>query len=183
VIVAATIFDVPILEAALLGVVLLLASRTVRVQKVYRSVQWSVFFLLAASIPLGIAVEKSGLAARAGRFIAEIGQAHGPWVALSLCYFAAMVLTEILSNASTAVLMIPIALSAAATLGTDARPFLMAVTFASSNGFVTPVGYQTNAMVYGAGSYRYRDFLIAGIPLNLVFWMLSSLLIPILWPF
>jgi di/tricarboxylate transporter len=183
VVVAATIFDVPILEAALLGVVLLLASRTVRVQKVYRSVQWSVFFLLAASIPLGIAVEKSGLAARAGSLIAEIGQAHGPWAALSLCYFVAMVLTEILSNASTAVLMIPIALSAAVSLGADARPFLMAVMFASSNGFVTPVGYQTNAMVYGAGSYRYRDFLVAGIPLNLVFWMLSSLLIPILWPF
>ncbi len=183
VVVAATAFDVPILEASLLGVVLLLASRTVRVQRVYRSVQWSVFFLLAGSIPLGIAVEKSGLAADLGSRIAQVGASHGPWIALSLLYFATMLLTEVLSNASTAVLMVPIALSAAVALGVDARPFLMAVTFAASNGFVTPVGYQTNAMVYGAGSYRYRDFLAAGIPLNALFWALSSVLIPWLWPF
>jgi len=183
VVVAATVFDIPILESALVGVVLLLASRTVRVQKVYRSVQWSVFFLLAASIPLGLAVEKSGLAARLGHEVAQVGTNYGPWIALSLTYLSAMLLTEILSNASTAVLLIPVALSAATSLGVDARPFLMAVTFAASNGFVTPVGYQTNAMVYGAGNYRYRDFLAAGIPLNLLFWVLSSLLIPILWPF
>jgi di/tricarboxylate transporter len=180
---AVTIAEVPILAAALVGVVVLLASRTVRVQRVYRSVQWSVFFLLAATIPLGLAVERSGLAARLGAWISEQGQAGGPWLVLSLLYFATMLLTEILSNTSTAVLMVPVAMSIAAALGVDPKPLLMAVTFAASNGFVTPVGYQTNAMVYGAGNYRYADFLRAGIPLNLLFWVIASLLIPRIWPF
>ncbi|KAB2967423.1 MAG: SLC13 family permease [Thermoanaerobaculia bacterium] len=183
VVAAVTIAGVPILSAALVGVVVLLASRTVKVQRVYRAVQWSVFFLLAATIPLGVAVEKSGLAGDLGSWIADTAGASGPWVVLSLVYFVTMVLTEILSNTSTAVLMVPIAMSVAATLGIDPKPLLMAVTFAASNGFVTPVGYQTNAMVYGAGNYRYRDFLAAGIPLNLVFWALSSLLIPVFWKF
>ena len=183
VVAAVTLADVPILGAALVGVVVLLASRTVKVQRVYRAVQWSVFFLLAATIPLGVAVEKSGLAARLGHWIADTAGDSGPWVVLSLVYFVTMVLTEILSNTSTAVLMVPIAMSVATTLGIDPKPLLMAVCFAASNGFVTPIGYQTNAMVYGAGNYRYRDFLAAGIPLNLVFWALSSLLIPVFWKF
>ena len=183
VVVAATVFDVNILSAALVGVVVLLASRTVKVQRVYRSVQWSVFFLLAATIPLGGAVEKSGLAGRVGDWIAGHGNEAGPWVALSLLYLVTMVLTEVLSNASTAVLMVPVAMSTAVAMGVDPKPLLMAVCFAASNGFVTPIGYQTNAMVYGAGNYRYRDFLAAGIPLNLLFWVLSSALIPVFWPF
>jgi len=183
VVAAVTLADVPILGAALVGVVVLLASRTVKVQRVYRAVQWSVFFLLAATIPLGVAVEKSGLAARLGHWIADTAGDSGPWLVLSLVYFVTMVLTEILSNTSTAVLMVPIAMSISAQLGIDPKPLLMAVCFAASNGFVTPVGYQTNAMVYGAGNYRYRDFLAAGIPLNLVFWALSSLLIPVFWKF
>jgi len=183
VVAAVTLADVPILGAALVGVVVLLASRTVKVQRVYRAVQWSVFFLLAATIPLGVAVEKSGLAARLGHWIADTAGDSGPWLVLSLVYFVTMVLTEILSNTSTAVLMVPIAMSISAQLGIDPKPLLMAVCFAASNGFVTPVGYQTNAMVYGAGNYRYRDFLAAGIPLNLLFWALSSLLIPVFWKF
>jgi di/tricarboxylate transporter len=183
VVIAATVFDVPILAAALAGVVLLLASRTVRVQRVYRSVHWSVFFLLAATIPLGLAVERAGIAEAVGRWIGDRGELGGPWVALALLYLTTMILTEVLTNASCAVLMVPVALSTAAVLGVDPKPFLMAVAFAASNGFITPIGYQTNAMVYGAGNYRYRDFLAAGIPLNLVFLVLGSVLIPIVFPF
>ncbi len=183
VVVATTVFGVPILQSALVGVVILLASRTVRVQKVYRAVHWSVFFLLAATIPLGVAIERTGLDARVGDWIAAGGRHGGPWIALSLLYLATMLLTELLSNATTAVLMVPVALSAASVLGIDPKPMLMAVAFAASNGFVTPIGYQTNAMVYGAGNYRYRDFLAAGIPLNLLFWVMASFLIPRIWPF
>ncbi|HSM15322.1 MAG TPA: SLC13 family permease, partial [Thermoanaerobaculia bacterium] len=96
VVLSATLFGVPLLTAALVGVVVLLASRTVKVQRVYRAVQWQVFFLLAATIPLGIAVERSGLAALAGEWIAAQGRSAGPWVALSLLYLATMLLTEML---------------------------------------------------------------------------------------
>ena len=183
VVVAATFGGVPLLAAALVAMVVLLASRTVKIQRVYRQLNWPVYFLLAATIPLGAAIEKSGLAERIGGWISESGHGAGPWLALAVLYFATMVLTEVLSNASTAVLMVPVALSAAAGLGVDPRPFLMAVAFAASNGFVTPVGYQTNAMVYGAGNYRYADFLRAGIPLNLLFWVIASFAIPRIWPF
>jgi len=182
-IVAATFFDVPLLKAALVAIVALLVTRVLRIQRVYRSVNWSVYFLLAATLPLGIAVEKVGIARRIGEWIATEGGSYGPWAALAILYFVTMVLTELLSNASTAVLMVPVALATAGALGVDSRPFLMAVAFAASNGFVTPIGYQTNAMVFGAGNYRYTDFLKAGIPLNLLFWLLASLLIPVIWPF
>lgn len=183
VVLAATLFEVEILKAALVGVVLLLASRTVQVQRIYRSIHWSVFFLLAATIPLGIAVERAGLAEIVGAWIAAHGATYGPWVAVSLLYLSTMVLTEALSNASTAVLMVPVAVAASAALGVDPKPFLVAVAFAASNGFITPIGYQTNAMVFGAGNYRFGDFLKAGIPLNLLFWVVASLLIPVFWPF
>jgi len=179
----ATFIDGPLLQAALVAIVALLVTRVVRIQRVYRSVNWSVYFLLAASLPLGIAVERVGLAGQLGDWIALEGGRLGPWAALSLLYLVTMVLTEVLSNASTAVLMVPVALATASALGVDSRPLLMAVTFAASNGFVTPIGYQTNAMVYGAGNYRYKDFLLAGIPLNLLFWLLASLLVPVIWPF
>ncbi|MEZ5314537.1 MAG: SLC13 family permease [Thermoanaerobaculia bacterium] len=180
---ATSVFGVPILLSALTAFAFLIASRSVKIQKVYRSVDWSVYFLLAATIPLGIAVEKVGLAQQLGGWIAERGGEVGPWVALSLLYLVGMGLTEVLSNASTAVILVPVAIATAESLGTDLRPFVIAVTFAASNGFVTPIGYQTNAMIYGAGNYRYADFVKAGIPLNLLFWILASVLIPILWPF
>ncbi len=183
VVAVAALTKVPLLAAALVGVVVLLASGAAKIQRVYRAVNWSVFFLLAATLPLGIAIDKTGLAAQAGAALADFGQRFGPWGALSAIYFVTMVVTELLSNAATAVIMVPIALTAAHALGVDSRPFLFAVAFAASNGFVTPLGYQTNAMVYGAGNYRYSDFLRAGIPLNLLFWILSSLLIPVFWPF
>jgi di/tricarboxylate transporter len=181
--IVATLTTVSILEAAILGVALLLATRSLQVQRMYKAINWTVIFLLAATLPLGTAMEATGLAERVASWVGVESAQHGPRFALALIYVITMVLTELLSNAGTAVLMVPIALSTAQVLQVSDRPFLIAVTFAASCGFMTPIGYQTNAMVYAPGNYRYLDFLRAGAPLNLVFWLLATLLIPYFWPF
>jgi len=107
----------------------------------------------------------------------------GAVAVLAVLYLLTAVLTSFMSNSATALLMAPIAISTAATLGVDPRPLLMAVCFAASTCFVTPVGYQTNTMVLHPGGYKYADFMRIGIPLNLIFWGLSVYFIPKIWPF
>lgn len=146
-------------------------------------IDWRIIVLLAGLLPLGMAMTNSG----AAQLIVDqtLGRVSGsePLVVLGTIYLLTMILTEFMSNAGTAVLMTPIAMSAAAMLGLDPTPFLIAVIFAAATSFMTPVGYQTNTMVYAAGGYQFSDFLKIGLPLNLLYWVLSMLLIPMIWPF
>ena len=176
-----------ILQIAIIGTVLLLLVRSMTIQESYRSVNWSVIFLIAAFVPIGIAMERSGTATLIGSFIADFGLSfppeYAPYAALSLCYLVAMGLTSILSNNAAAIVLVPISLAVAQQLGVDTRPFIFAVCFGASTSFMTPLGYQTNVMVYGPGQYRFSDFVKAGAPLNLIFWMLATVFIPLFWPF
>lgn len=172
-----------ILAAAILGVALLLATRTLRIHRAYQSIDWTVIFLLATLLPVGTAMEQTGMARLIGGTIVSFGEPLGPWIVLALVVLATSLLTEAISNNSAAVLMVPICLSVAGEMGADPKPFMMGVAFAASMSFATPTGYQTNTMVYAPGGYRFVDYLRVGVPLNLVFWLLASALIPGIWPF
>ncbi|MEM7481890.1 MAG: SLC13 family permease [Acidobacteriota bacterium] len=173
----------PILKASILGVVAMLLTRTVKIQQAYKSINWTVIFLLAAVLPIGKAMVNTGLDRVIGESIAALGAPYGPVVVLGVMLVSTSLLSEIISNNSAAVLMVPIAMSVAVALNVDPKPFLMGITFAASMSFMTPIGYQTNTMVYGPGGYRFTDFTRAGAPLSIFCWVTGTLLIPKIWPF
>jgi len=176
-----------ILKGAIVGCILLLALRAMRPNEAYRAVDWSVLFLIAAFVPVGTAMQTTGTAAFLAQGILRVQSINPdvftPLVILSVLYLLTSLLTQTISNNATAILMAPIAIQLAIELGVDARPFLIAVTFAASAGLMTPYGYQTNLMVMGPGGYRFMDFVRFGGPLTIVFWVLASLLIPTIWSF
>ena len=173
----------PIVESALLGCIALVLLRCLEPDEAYAAIDWRVVVLLAGVFPLGVAMRDSGLAAIiVEHTLAPLG-GFGPIAALAALYLVTAVLTEFMSNNAAAVLLTPIALGTAETLGVDAKPLLVAVMFAASTAFATPVGYQTNTMVYSAGGYRFSDFMKIGIPLNLIFFVLAVVLIPRYFPF
>lgn len=171
-----------ILKASILGAVALIVFGGISVQQAYEAINWTVIFLLVGILPMGIAMEKTGLAATIGESIANAGADYGPWAVIALIYIATALLSEIVSNNSTAVLMVPIAGTAATSMGLDAKPFMITVAFAASASFLTPMGYQTNAMVFGPGGYRFMDYVKFGAPLKIMFFVISVLLIPRFWP-
>jgi di/tricarboxylate transporter len=174
---------VSIAIATLGAVVILAVTRILGMKDVYESIEWRIVFLLAGTLSLGVAMAKCGLADRmASGLVGFLGPLGPRWVICGL-YFVTLVLTELMSNTATAALVTPVALAASATMGLDPMPFIMTVVFAASLGFMTPFGYQTNAMIYGAGQYRSTDFLRVGAPLSLLFWILATWLIPELYPF
>ncbi len=183
VVLAATLNLTPILISAIAGSVLLILTGCLDPEDVYKAVEWKVIFLLAGVLPLGVAMEKTGAALFISKGLLLVVGAWGPRAIVAAFYLVTSLLTEAMSNNATAVLLAPIAISTAESLGVDARPLLMAVTFAASASFMTPVGYQTNTLIYGPGQYKFADFLRVGTPLNMLFWVLATLLIPRFWPF
>lgn len=174
---------VPILIGAIIGCVLMVLCRCLTLEEAYGAVQWKVIFLLGGVLALGRAMEKSGAALLIANTLVETVGSLGPRALVSAFYLMTSLMTELMSNNATAALLTPIAIAVADSYGVDARPFLMAVTYAASAAFMTPVGYQTNTLIYSLGYYRYADFLRVGTPLNLLFWLLATIMIPWFWPF
>jgi di/tricarboxylate transporter len=183
VITLATFNIVSILVAALIGAVGMVLGRCLTIEEAYQAIDWQVIFLLGGILPLGLALEQSGAASLLVNTVLRPLANFGPLAVLAALYLVTAVLTETMSNNAAAVILAPIALSLAASMGVNPRPFLVAITFAASTSFATPVGYQTNTMVYAPGGYHFIDYTRIGGPLNLIFWGLAVLLIPVLWSF
>ena len=176
----------PIVKSAMLGVVILLALKILTPQESYQSINWQVIILISALIPVGIVIQKTGTAGWIAGLISSATESvpsdWQPRVLLALIYFITIFLTEISSNAATAIIMTPISIAVAQQMGFDPRAFVFAVAFAASASFITPVGYQTNLMVYGPGGYKFSDYIRVGFPLAFIFWIMAVFILPILWP-
>jgi di/tricarboxylate transporter len=183
VVAAAATGVVPIISGAIIGCCLMILSGCLTLDEAYAAISWQVIFLLAGVLTLGNALESSGAARLLAGYLVETVGALGPFALVSAFYLVTSLLTEMMSNNATAALLAPIAITAAEAMGVDSRPLLMAITFAASASFMTPVGYQTNTLIYGPGQFRYADFLRVGTPLNIIFWILATIFIPQFWPF
>ena len=172
----------PIAALAIIAATAVVAFGCLDREDAYASIHWSILMLIFSMLALGIAMEKTGAARLVVELFALLLAGLGPLAVLSAVYFMTSLLTEIMSNNAVAILLTPIAVGLAHQIGVDPRPFVVAVMFAASASFATPIGYQTNTFVYNAGGYRFVDFLRVGVPLNLLFWAVATLVIPWFWP-
>jgi di/tricarboxylate transporter len=180
---AAALNIAPIAATAFAGAVLLILLRVITADQAYGGLRPQILILIAGMVVIGIAMEESKLAAAGTQKLVESLYGFGPLTALIVLYGLTMVLTELLSNATVAVLMTPVAVALSESLGVSARPFLVAVMMAGSAAFATPFGYQTNVIVYQMGGYRYMDFVRVGLPLNLITYAVAISAIRVAFPF
>jgi di/tricarboxylate transporter len=172
----------PIVSLTLTGAALMLLTRCLRLSEATQAMDTSVLLLMAGTIPLGLAMIKTGLAFDiAHNFLSVIGTTQ-PWVVIGGIYFLTMFFTSFISNTATAALMVPVALGVATEIGMDPVPLMIAIIFGASACFATPISYHTNLMVLGPGGYTFRDFVRIGLPLNLVLWVFATIAIPIFFP-
>ena len=182
VILLASLTAIPIVILALGGAALMVATRCLRADEAMSSLDGATLLLLAGTIPMGIAMQKTGLAQLLVDQLVSLAGQVSPVVMLSLFYLFTSLLTQLISNNAVAVLLTPIALSLATTLQVNPQPLLMTIAFGASASFMTPMGYQTNAIVRGAGGYTFGDYLRIGVPLTVIMWALATVLIPVFWP-
>lgn len=182
-VVTSAAFGAPILSAALIAAVAVMILGCVDPREAYRSVEWPILFIIFGMLGLGQAMENTGAARLVAESAASWLAPFGPVAVLAIIYLLASTLTEVVTNNAVAILLTPIAISIAEGMGVDARPFAVAIMFGASASFATPIGYQTNTYVFGAGGYKFSDFVKVGLPLNLLLWVVAVALIPVFWPF
>ncbi|MCT4373142.1 SLC13 family permease [Yangia mangrovi] len=173
----------PIAGLSVIGAVVVMLTRCVDPEEAFEAIDWRILFLIFGMLGLSMGMEQTGTARVIVEAVVGMVGGIGPLAILAAVYVLTSTLTEMISNNAVAVLIGPIVIGLAQQLGLDPRPFIMAVMFAASASFATPIGYQTNTFVYSAGGYKFRDFLKVGLPLNLIFAALAILIIPIFFPF
>ncbi|MEO6590429.1 MAG: SLC13 family permease, partial [Pyrinomonadaceae bacterium] len=184
VILSASIGIAPIVVSAIIGAILLILFGCIKMEEAYQAIDWRIIFLLAGVLSLEAAMENSGAAPLISTTIISVVHQWGGLIALlSAFYLMTFIFTEMMSNTATAALLAPVAIATANALHVSPRPFLIAVMFAASASFMTPVGYQTNTLIYGPGQYKFADFLRVGTPLNILFWIIATIFIPYFWSF
>jgi di/tricarboxylate transporter len=149
----------------------------------YRSLQGDVLLLIAGTIALGTAMQKTGASQLYAETFLSYFSGFSPTVILGAIILLTSMCTQLLSNNATAVLLLPIAISTALGIGVDPKPFIVGICFGASACFATPMGYQTNLMVYGPGGYSFIDYMKLGVPLNIFVVVVATLCIPYIWPF
>ena len=168
--------------AGILGVAVLLTFNVIEAGEARKSIDWTVLIVIGAALGLGKAMEVSGAAVLIGQGMVELTSAYGPRTVLTAVVIVTVILTEVITNNGAVALMFPIALSVAETQGIEARGLVIGITLAASMSLITPIGYQTNLMVYGPGNYKFTDFFKVGFPLQLTLWIVVIILTPIIWP-
>ena len=182
VVVGATLNLMPIYLLALIGATFIVATKCLPLKEAYRSLDASVLVLIAATIGFGSAMQNTGTARLYAEAVISAVEPMGPIAVIASVLALTSLLTEFISNNASAVLMTHVAIAAAIGLGYQPMPFVMAVLFGASACFATPIGYQTNLFVYGPGGYRFTDYMILGIPINILVVAVSTPLIPLVWP-
>ncbi|WP_226389646.1 SLC13 family permease [Penaeicola halotolerans] len=183
VILAAALDFAPILMSGMVGALLLVLTGILKPQEAYEAIEWKVIFMVAGVLSMGTALEKTGGAALIAQFLKDSLESYDPRWTLSLVFFVTFLSTNVLSSKAAAALMTPIVISLSRALEISEKPLLIAVMFACSLTFMTPVSYPTNTMVYAPGNYKFMDYVKFGTPLNLIIWVIASLIIPLFFPF
>ena len=174
--------QVQISSAAVLAAILMVLVGCLKMDEAYRSIEWQSVFLIAGMLPMGIAMAKTGTAQYLSDQIIDLVGGFGPWAIMIGLFVLTTIITEFMSNAAAAVLVAPIAISAAAQINAEPYAFVMGVGIAASNSFLFPIGHQASVLVYGPGNYRFFDYTKVGLPLTLLIWFLLIVFLPIFWP-
>ena len=172
----------PIVVSAPAGVILMILTGCITTEEAYNAINWKVIMLLVGVLPLGTAMDKTGAAGLIAESVISVLYDFGPITVLSGLYLLTMSITAIISTNASVALLAPIAIQIANQIGVNAQPMVLAVSYAACLTFITPFGHHANTLIYGAGQYKFTDFTKVGLPLNLLFWILATIFIPIIWP-
>lgn len=183
VVVVAAMEILPIAISAGTGVILMVLTGCIKTEEAYNAINWKIIMLLAGVIPLGLAMDKTGAASLMAETLIDSLSGFGPRAMLAGFYLLTMLMSAIMSTNASAALVAPLAIQIADSIGVNPEPFVISVSYAASLTFLTPFGHHANTLVYGAGHYKFTDFTKVGLPINIIFWIIATLLIPVVWPF